>query len=237
MKEIINLMKLDLITVKNKSLIWFLLIYIAMSVVGFIVCPILPLIMVVFSGFSIQPAFTIAEQSGYNKLYGVLPVKRSNIVIARFALTAVIMLGSTVLSIFLCEFLYKFCLCQNFEGEWRTFYDLLYSLIKDGFSITLMASLLFCFGSVFTVIEFTLIYIFGTSKEIPAFFATAFIFYGLLAILSIVFGLNMQAVIKFFGDIWSNHIEVLYIALYGIGIIFTVLASLITNIFMKRKEL
>jgi len=84
MKEIANIVKLDFITVKEKSfapLILFILLAIIAAPFTFAY---LISTMAIFAGLAVEPAFAVSEQCGYNKLYGILPIKKHNIVFGRF---------------------------------------------------------------------------------------------------------------------------------------------------------
>lgn len=241
MKQIINLMKLDFITVKGKSLLIFSILFAAVCVVGFFSVPILPIYLVLFSGFALQPIFSTAEHSGFNKLYGILPVKRRYIVIARFALLTIVMLITAIMGIIVCELLYEICLSQNYKGDNRQFYEIVYFMKEDGFPIPLMVSVVFCLGAILTALEFTVTFIFGTSKELPASIAAAFGVYGLLTLIIVtlqkVFDISANDVFTFFADLLANDIWVLYIMCYAIGIAAMALGALISIACTKKKEL
>ena len=210
MKQIINLMKLDFVTVKGKSLLIYLIILAAVCVVGFFSVPILPMYIVLFSGFALQPIFSTAEHSGFNKLYGILPIKRRDIVIARFVLCLIIMLIAAVVGIIACELLYEFCASQNYKGDSRQFYEIVNIMENDGFPISLMVSCVFCLGAVFTAVEFAVLFIFGSSKELPASIAAAFGIYGIFALIIVVlnkvFDISANDIFKFFCDLLADKI-------------------------------
>lgn len=241
MKQIINLMKLDFITIKGKSLLIFSILFAAICIVGFFSVPILPICLVVFSGFSLQPIFSTAEHSGFNKLYGILPIKRRDIVIARFALLTILMLITAIMGIIVCELLYEICLSQNYKGDNRQFYEIAYFMVEDGFSIPLMASCVFCIGAVLTAIEFTVTFIFGASMELPASIAAEFGVYGLIALVILIldkcFNTTVNDIIIAIGYLHADNIEMFYILLYAIGIGAMLLGALISIACTKKKEL
>ena len=101
MSEILKLVKMDLVVIKNKSvlpLVFFAAIYIFL---GYLIIPYAVLVPVMFVGLTLQPLFTIDEQNDLSRLYGSLPVSRRNRAIARFMTVAVFTAIALVITIML----------------------------------------------------------------------------------------------------------------------------------------
>lgn len=237
MKEIANLMKLDFITLKGKSILLFSVLMLAAGVLALFLCPHQMVLLVIFTGFAVQPVFVVSEQSGYNKLYGILPVKKRSIVFARFALIAVVMLVSAFACIVIGELAYKFSLAEKFSGEFVLFYDFSKNAKSDGLSIPLSAAFTFLIGSLLTAMEFTLLFIFGSSKEVPASIGAAFVLTGIFVAVVKIFDLTLDNVAKFLGNSIADHLVLLYICLYGGGLALLAVGAMISAAFFCKKEL
>lgn len=166
MKQIVNLMKLDFITMKGKSLI---------SLIGMILVTFagslfsmghFAVITLTFAGLSAQPLFTVAEKCGYNKLYGTLPIKKSQYIRARFIYTYTLLISVAAIVILLGHISLKLSFGENFKN-WSDFAYIAKEWQKEGFTIGIMAALLIVVGCFLTAMNFCILFIFGIAKEIP----------------------------------------------------------------------
>ena len=236
MKEIINTIKLDFITVKGKSFIPLIFCMLIMFTTSLFTLAHLITMMAVFAGFAVQPVFAVAEQSGYNKLYGILPIRKHNIVFGRFAFGLVLILAVTLISIPLGYIANTVPLGGNIDSlkdfiyvsnEWQT----------GGFTIELMASFCFFFGCCFAAATYTLLFIFGVSKEIPATFGFLIVSGVLVFLLNKVFKFDFGVFMQSMGTAIANHSILTMIALYLGGTAIMLFGASISNFFFCNREL
>lgn len=237
MKEIANLVKLDFITTRRKSLPLICILIVGMSVFAMFTMPHQAVIFVIFSGLSVQPVFVIADQCGYNKLYGILPVKRRSIVFGRFTLGTLMMLCSTLISVIGGLLAYKFNVAENFGSDMEQLIYLSREWTKSGFTIPLAGAFMFFGASVFASVEYAILFIFGTSKELPAMTGISFILFIVFTGIKTLVDGAMDSFGEFLGNMVSNHIVLLYICLYAGGIALMAAGALISLFFFCKKEL
>lgn len=237
MKEILNLIKLDFITVKRKSLPLMCILTVAITVFSVFTMPHMAVVLIIFSGLLAQPVFVIAEKCGYNKLYGILPVKRRSIVFGRFALGVLMMLFCTLICIIGGLLAYKFNVAENFGSDMEQFIYLSRDWTKYGFTIPLAGAFIFLGGSVFAAVEYTVLFIFGAEKELPAILGVGFVLVGIFVAIEKLLKVDLSAVGDFLGDMVYDHIVLLYICLYAGGIALMALGALISSYFFCKKEL
>lgn len=92
MKTLLDIMRTDIITANGKkhSFTRFLILSAVISVIsGLLLSPVMQfLILLIFAAATVSSLYQAAEQSGGERMYSVLPVKRAQIVLARFLMTA-----------------------------------------------------------------------------------------------------------------------------------------------------
>lgn len=86
MKEILHIARLDFLTVKPMTLPAWIAVFLLALVMGAFFSPAMFAFLIVSSPLLIIPAESVAVRCGYNKLYGILPVRRRNITRGRFLL-------------------------------------------------------------------------------------------------------------------------------------------------------
>ena len=237
MKNVINLIKLDYITVKNKSVPIIVIMIILGFAAGCTLFPLAPIIITMFAGLCIQPIFAVAEQCGYNKLYGVLPVKRIQIVEARFTLAGIFLLVTAAVTTGLGMIAEKIIMNnENFIQE-NDAYELLTMMNDAELTIPVMGALFFAFGCFFIAAEGTLIFIFGTSKEIPAAIGFGLVFFSAVIAMVKIFDLSADKIAKKLAPVLSDHKALLILALYAIGIALLVLGVLVSHMVTRKREL
>lgn len=236
MKEILNLIKLDFITVKRKSLLMCILT-VAITVFAVFTMPHMAVVLIIFSGLFVQPVFVIADKSGYNKLYGILPIKRRSIVFGRFALGVLMMLFCTLICIIGGLLAYRFNVSERFGADMEQFIYVSRTWKENGLTIPLAGAFIFLIGSVFAAVEYTVLFIFGAEKEFPAILGIGFVLVGIFLAVEKLLKVDLDAVGEFLGDMISDHIVLLYIFLYAGGIALMVLGALISSYFFCKKEL
>lgn len=236
MKEIVNIVKLDFITVKGKSFTTLIICTLLMFVASLFTIAHGITVMATFAGLAVQPIFIVAEQSDYNKLYGVLPVRKRNIVFGRYIFGLALILAVTLISISLGYIAYTTSLGKSIN----TFKDAVYlsNLWQTGgVTIEIVASFCFFFGCCIAAIDYTLIFIFGTSKEIPATFGFMTVLVILYFVLAKVFNFDSVKLTKIISDAITNHSILLMVIMYISGVLVMMLGGCISNFFFSKREL
>lgn len=234
MKDIINLMKLDLICIKKKTLIPMIAAVAFFVLFGFYMGPMYMVGIIIFSGLCVQSVFTIAAKNDFNRLYGVLPVKRSSVVYARFALgvlsigivtAVVIMFGLAADHAVLFE--------QTDEQLARSYY-----LAKeDGFTIPMMGAVLFAATCILTSIQYSILFILGVERETVGTLIAIIISAVMIFIIVAVNAEITTGAADLLSKIYLKSEFLLYAAIYAFGIIVAAVFALITGAIINRREL
>ncbi len=233
-KEITNLIKLDFICIRKKSLLPLICGVIVFSVFGLFIAPIFVVPIIIFSGLAVHTMFTIAAKNDFNKLYGILPVRRSSIVFARFLLGLLSIGVVTALVILAGNISEHFALFGKIDEQAAQDY---YNMKNVGLTVPITATLLFAVICVLTAMEYSEVFIFGVEKEILG-----------TLLVGIVFGLGSCIVMmtdtdiigkasEFMGKIYDKNEFILYLAIYVFGIIFMLIFAFITSTIIGKREL
>ena len=84
MKDILKIMRFDLLTAKPLALAGFIVTAVMCFSLSLFFAPLINSYITFGAMIFVIPLQSVADKSGFNKLYGVLPVKRGNITRARF---------------------------------------------------------------------------------------------------------------------------------------------------------
>ena len=148
MNRIFQVLKLDYLTVKS-SLARIIMIYIISILLGMSTQPVLPVILIMFSCVSFSGlSFSITEKNKCEKLFGILPVRRIEVVIGRYLYGFLTGIVNLVISIF---FAYLIAALTNQQID----------ILLLTFSITIA----FCYYSFAVSISYPIFYKFGFSKS------------------------------------------------------------------------
>jgi len=234
MSEILKLVKMDLIVIKNKSvlpLVFFAAIYIFL---GYLIIPYAVLVPVMFVGLTLQPLFTIDEQNDLSRLYGSLPVSRRNRAIARFMTVAVFTAIALVITIMLAY--------HSAEVGWYKEYNKemaeVYAYWSKEITIPILACFIYMLTCLMVGIQFTLLYIFGASKEIVAIIGAFVIIIGGMLAVTLVFDIDIvDKIAEVLGNLMAKSEMLFYIVLYSGSVLFLLLCALISSIFIKKREI
>ena len=97
MKDILKIMRFDFLTAKPIALRAFIPAVVLFSLLSLFYSPIISSYITVGAMVFVIPLQTVADKSGFHKLYGTLPVKRSNITRARFLYIFLVHFGAELL--------------------------------------------------------------------------------------------------------------------------------------------
>ncbi len=237
MREILNVAWLEFITLKRKMLVVIILLVGVGFVFSLMFLPQLVSILVaVFTGYIIQPIFSIAEKSSFNRLYGVLPARRRSFVYGRYLLTAVTLLVFMLIFIAIGHIALAWLPFENTEllGE---FAYAAREMQSEEFTVVFGAALGFFLGCLFILPTFLIDYVFGVSKEAPVSFGLG-VFIGVVCviidgILEPDYGNILYQVIKFVVEyrFWT------YVILIGGGLLLLAFGAVVSHALTRKREL
>lgn len=234
MKDIINLMKLDLICIKKKTLIPMIAAVAFFAVFGFYMGPQYMMPIIIFSGLCVQSMFTIAAKNDFNKLYGVLPVSRSSVVFARFLLGVLSIGAVTLVMVLLGLAAEHAALFEKTDEQLAQYY---YASKDDGFTIPMMGAILFAATCILISVQYMIVFILGVERETVGMLCAVII---TAVMMFVIVAVNIEittGAAALLGKIYLKSEYLLYAAIYAFGIIVAAVFALITGAVMKRREL
>ena len=225
MSEILNLIKLEFICTRKKTLAPMLAGIIFFALFGIFLAPEFLVFFIIFSGLFPYAIFNIAAKNNFNSLYGMLPIKRSSIVSARFISGA---LSIIITSAVVIPLSYAAQLAERYDKEVAGTFGL--SLIDLGTAC-------FVIICIFTSIQYSMVFIFGIEREVFVSIMSAIIFI-LLIILSLFSGTDIvDRVIKTTADIKDSTPILFYVIAYAFGLLIMGLSAVITSLILRKREL
>lgn len=233
MGELLCLVKLDWITVRKKSFLPMLLCMVFVAMLGWIFPPLMAC-MIPFSGLIVYSAFSIGERSGFHKLYGVLPIRRSSIVFGRFLAGMLVMLAVTVIAIILGLLAAAYSQLAREMGSYTTYV----AWVANGYTLPMVCGYTFLVSCVLAGFQYTMVWLFGVSRELPAVLGGILLAIIVILICRLKFHTHLtEAVIGWFARLRTASEALFYITLYGLGIVMMLLFALLTHFVVSKREL
>lgn len=232
MKEIINLMRLDFICMKRKTLLPLVVALIAAAAVGIFVQPIFMMLILAFSWLPVEALFGIAAKGNMDKLYGMLPVRRGRLVWARFLLSAIIMVVTTALIIAVTWLAFRLNL----------FYDEVLILESESMGTfegsVMAASVFFDLSCLFCAWELTTIFVLGIEREFIGIVTGLLVMFG-AGIVFAEMNVDMQSMLtKFVTGMGKLYMKsVYYVVVFGVGIAIMAIFATISYLATRRREI
>lgn len=183
MKDILKIMRFDFLTAKPLALRAFIPVVVLFSLLSLFFSPLISSYVTFGAMVFVIPLQAVADKSGFHKLYGTLPVKRSNITRARFLYIFLVHFAAEMLELVLAVIamsLKLYRVLPNRNGE-------IMQMVKDSFGDTKL-TLLMVIG-MFTVFCLMFSYmemmgqIYGRENEFKIIMMTL----GVLTVLLVVF--------------------------------------------------
>ena len=84
MKDILKIMRFDYLTAKPYAALEMIFVIVLFGILAMLFSPIIAVYITFAAMVFVIPLQGVADKNGFNKLYGILPVKRSSITMARF---------------------------------------------------------------------------------------------------------------------------------------------------------
>jgi len=148
MNSIFQVLKLDYYTVKT-SYSKIIMVFFISILLGLLTQPIMPIIMIMFFSVSFSGlAFSIIDKNGCEKLYGILPIHRREIIAGRYLYGFISGIINLIISIILAYIIAVFSKQQ-----------------MDSFALSLSITLAFCYYSFAVSISYPIYYKIGFSKS------------------------------------------------------------------------
>lgn len=218
MSNIRSAVKLDFYIVKSTYRMAALTYFISI-LFGFIAQPIIPIFLImVFGVFFSGMVFSIYEKNHLNKLYGILPLGKSDVVIGRYLYTFLFGIVQAILAGII-----SYVISRTTE------------MVSDNFALTATLSLSFIYFCFAVGIAFPVYFKIGFSKSyvftmVPIYL----IFIGVFFLSTKTNALNkLKDILLYF----SAHQVMLLLAGIGIGLILLVISGAISYSIYKRSEL
>jgi hypothetical protein len=218
MNNIQRIVKLDFYTVKSIYRMT-VLTYLISILFGFIAQPVIPIFLImVFGVFYSGMVFSMYEKNHLNKLYGILPLKRSDVVIGRYLYAFLFGVVQAILA-----------------GIISYVISRITEVGLDNFALTVTLSLSFIYFCFAIGIAFPIYFRFGFSKAyvftmVPIYL----IFIGAFFLSKRTDALNnLKDILLYF----SAHQLILLLSGIGIGIILLVISATISYLLYRKSEL
>lgn len=240
MNEMLSLIKLDFIAVKNKSMIPTVIIAVIIIVAGFMVAPHFITLATYVMPLMFVSLFSIAEKNNFNKLYGTLPIKRNSIVYSRFlggALTVTVTNLVTMLIALIAEKSELYLGWGN--DDIRSFTSNISTLFEsNNISIGLFAAVMFVVTCAFVGLTYLIDFVFGTEKEAQATVLAMIIFMGIVLFLKYVLKTHIiETLADFSKDFMDKSTFLFFVFVYVIGLAILGMFAFITNSIVGKREL
>ena len=180
---------------------------------------------IIFSGLFPYAMFNIAAKNNFNSLYGMLPIKRSSIIYARFISGA---LSIIITSAVVIPISYAAQLAGRYDKDLTGLF---------GLSVLNMGTMCFVIICIFTAIQYSLTFIFGIEREVIVTFTSAALFI-LIVFLSPFTVTDMVdwTVVKM-GDMSESTPLLFYVIAYAFGLLVMGLSAVITSLILRKREL
>ena len=225
MSELLNLIKLEFICTRKKILAPMLAAIIIFTLFGYFIAPEFLVSFIIFSGLFPYAMFNIAAKNNFNSLYGMLPIKRSSIIYARFISGA---LSIIITSAVVIPISYAAQLAGRYDKNLTGLF---------GLSVLNMGTMCFVIICIFTAIQYSMIFIFGIERELFVSIMSAVIFILLIFLSPFAVTDAIDWVIIKMGDIEDSTPLLFYIIAYAFGLLAMGLSAVITSLILRKREL
>jgi len=186
MNRIFLVLKLDYCTIKT-SYSKVVMVYFISILLGLLTQPIMPIIMIMFFSVSFSGmAFSIIEKNNCEKIYGILPVRRREIIAGRYLYGFILGMVNLIISIVLA---YIIAIISKQQ--------------IDAITLFLSITLAFCYYSFAVSISYPIFYKIGFSKSFIFITMPLYIIILLIVFLSekTNFGESIEKALQYF----TNH--------------------------------
>lgn len=183
MKDILKIIRFDFLTAKPIALVAFIIAVVLFTLLSLFFSPIIISYITLAATVFVIPLQGIADKSGFNKLYGTLPVKRRNITRARFLYIFLVHFAAEVLGLILAATamsLKLYRVLPNQVGE-------MMQMVKNGFENTKLPLLMIIGGFILFCLMFSYMEMMGQIHGRENEFKIIVITLGVLTVLLVGF--------------------------------------------------
>ena len=218
MNRIFQVLKLDYFTVKT-SYSRMIMVYFISILLGLLTQPIMPIIIIMlfcvsFSGL----AFSIIEKNNCEKLYGILPIHRREIITGRYLYGFILGILNLIISVIMAYIIAIFSRQQ-----------------MDTYTLSLSITLAFCYYCFAVGISYPIYYKYGFSKSYIFISLPLYLLIILIAFLSEKTNYieTISGALRYF----SNHYILFWFYGFILSIFMLIISALISYGIFKNTEL
>jgi len=218
MNNIFQVLKLDYYTVKT-SYSRIIMIYFISLFIGISTQPIIPIFMIMFFGVSFSGlTFSIIEKNSCEKIYGILPIRRKQIIIGRYLYGFILGIANLVISIVLAYIIAMFSRQQ-----------------MDSFILFFSITFAFCYYTFAVSVTYPIYYKFGFSKSY--IFITIPLYLLILLVVFISDKFNFNETISQLLIYFSNHYILFLFCGLILGMFMLIISAIISYCIFRNSEL
>jgi len=218
MNNIFQVLKLDHYTVKT-SYSRIIMIYFISLFIGISTQPIVPIFMIMFFGVSISGlTFSIIEKNSCEKIYGILPIRRKQIIIGRYLYGFILGIINLIISVVLAYIIAMFSQQQ-----------------MDSFILFFSITSAFCYYTFAVSVTYPIYYKFGFSKSY--IFITIPLYLLILLVVFISDKFNFNETISQLLIYFSNHYVLFLFCGLVLGMFMLIISAVISYCIFRNSEL
>ena len=218
MNNVLQILKLDYCIAKT-SYSRIIMVYFISILLGLLTQPIMPIIIIMFFCVSFSGlTFSIIEKNNCEKLYGVLPIQKGEIITGRYLYGLISGILNLVISIILAYIIAALSKQQI-----------------DSFSLFLSITFAFCYYSFSVSISYPIYYRIGFSRSYIFITMPLYILILLFAFISekTNFIENISQILRYF----SSHYVLFFLYGFILSVFMLTISSVISYIVFKNSEL
>jgi len=218
MNRIFQVLKLDFLTVKS-SLSRIIMIYIISILLGMSTQPVLPVILIMFFCVSFSGlSFSLIEKNKCEKLYGIIPVRRIEVVIGRYLYGFFTGIVNLVISI-IFSFLIAAFTNQQID------------ILLLSFSITMAL----CYYSFAVSISYPIFYKFGFSKSFM--FISLPLYLLVIAVTLLAEKTNFFDIVNFDLQYFIDHYFLFFVLGFVLSVFMLMVSAGVSYVIFRKSEL
>ncbi|MBR3630018.1 MAG: hypothetical protein IKN55_06045 [Oscillospiraceae bacterium] len=152
MKDVLNILRFDFLTVKTAGLVVWVTLFCVCALFSLFFGPLIAILLVIAPMGFLVPLAGVADKSGFNKLYGILPVNRKNISRGRILFIYLVQLLTELVSLAVMWLSGRLSLYQIFPNQNSTTMQ----MIANGFppSMDEYSYCVYAFAAVFLLVAY-----------------------------------------------------------------------------------
>jgi len=220
MNNIFQVLKLDYFTIKT-AYSKIIVVYFISILLGLLTQPFMPIILIMFYCVSFSGlTFSIIEKNNCEKLYGILPIQRKEIIAGRYLYAFISGIINLVISIILAYIIAAFLIQQI-----------------DAFTLSLSITFSFCYYCFAVGISYPVYYKIGFSKSYIFITLPLYLLILLIVFLSEKIGSGFIETIEQILQYFSNHFILFLLFGFILGVFMLIISAVISYGIFKNSEI